>query len=234
MQQYLFFAALRRYWIILVALPLVVGGTSVVVERMQPPRYRAVARVLVTQEPVPHGRTAAFPDVNLSYSWESSEFILDDMPQVISSFLFAQDISTWLAVQGYEVDPAAIQNSLDAETFHRTVTLSSQAANPELAVTLLEGTIEKLKSNGLKYWNRATVDSNGLSVAVLDPPAPAGRVHDTRWLVMNVGLRAGLALAAAIALVAVLFSLDTTLREPHQVEVWTGLSVIGAIPEEKS
>lgn len=226
-------ALLRRFWIVIVMLPLVVGIVSVVVEQMKPPRYVSVTQLIISQEPVPQGQQEAFPDVNLTASWESSGYILDDLPQVVTSFALAQDISTWLAVQGYQLSPATIQASLDAETFHRSVTITSQADSPELAMKLLEGVTDKLKSNGLNYWSRATKESDGLSIAVLDPPSAAQNLHNTRWLILNVGLRVGLALAAAIALVFLLAYLDQTVREPYQVETWVGLPVVGVLPKEE-
>lgn len=223
---------LKRSWVLLVLLPLLTAGISLAISQDQPQVYTSTARVLVTHEPHPSEQTGEFPDVNLNYSWESSEFILDDLPQVVTSRAFAEDVHVWLRIQGFDISPTAIQASLDAENFHRTVTLTARAANPELATKMLDAAIEKLGSNGLRYWNRHTLERTGLSMAVLDPPGPATPLYTTRWLGINTALRAGLGLVVAVALAFLLHYLDIRLRTPRQVEEATGIEVIGVIPKE--
>jgi capsular polysaccharide biosynthesis protein len=244
---------LRRFRVLIVVLPLLVGIISLGAKLVQPPRYTSEARVILTQAPYPQKQVIPFPDVNIHYSWESSEFILDDLPQVVRSRAFAEDVSAWLAHTGHtssvdeagsahsdridiDIDPSLIQNGLDAENFHRTVTFSSIASSPELAIAFLEGAIATLQSNGLAYWDRSleteSETGSGLSLAVLDPPVPAHPVRSTPSLLLEVGLRVGLALVAAVGLAFLLHYLDNTLRDPAQVEAGVGLRVIGIIPEE--
>lgn len=232
MQLRYYLAILRRFWVLVLVLPLLVGAISLAVELMQPQRYGATARLMITQSPHPQYRTVPFPDVNLNYSWASSEFIIDDLPQVVSSATFAQDVSALAVTQGYTIDPAVVQAGLSAETLHRSVTLSSNADSPEAAVAILQAAVEALQTNGLKYWNRAADESIGLSVSVLNLPSTAGSLHSPRRMVFNVGLRVGLALAAAVGLAFLLHYLDDTLREPRQVEAWMDIPVVGVIPRE--
>jgi len=250
-QLFHYLTILRRFRVLIVVLPLLVGIISLGAKLVQPPRYTSEARVLLTQAPYPQKQVVPFPDVNIHYSWESSEFILDDLPQVVRSRAFAEDVSAWLARTGHassvdeagsapsdriDIDPSLIQDGLDAENFHRTVTLSSIASSPELAIAFLEGAVATLQSNGLAYWDRsletAPETGSGLSLAVLDPPVPARPVRSTSSLLLEVGLRVGLALVAAVGLAFLLHYLDTTLRDPAQVEAGVGLRVIGIIPEE--
>jgi capsular polysaccharide biosynthesis protein len=228
----LYAAILRRFWLVVVVLPLAVGALSLGLALAQPPRYGAVARLIISQQPHRLDHVEQFPDVNLNYSWESSEYILDDLPQVVQSMAMAQDISTWLRAQGYEIEPAEIRAGLSAENFHRTVTLSAQATSPELAELFLEGAIDKLKSNGLRYWSRAPADSTGLSIAILDPATGAQPLHGMRWLVTTTALRVALALAVAVALAFLLHYLDATMHNPQQVQEWVGVEVLGVIPRE--
>ncbi len=232
MQLRLYAAIVRRFWLLIVLLPLAVGALSLGFALAQPPRYGSVARLMMTQQPHRLDHVEQFPDVNLNYSWESSEYILDDVPQVVQSTAMAQDISTWLRAQGYDVEPAVIRASLSAENFHRSVTLSAQADSPELAELFLEGAIDKLRSNGLRYWSRATADRTGLSIAVLDPASRAQPLRGPRWYVTNTASRVVLALAAALALAFLLHYLDVTLHNPRQVQEWVGIEVLGVIPRE--
>ncbi len=223
---------LRRFWVMIVVLPLVVAGGSFALQRKQPPRYTSVGRVMVTQTPHNKDEVLPFPDLNLIHSWQSSEYILDDVPQVLSSMALAEDVSAWLKSQGHDVTPAVIRAGLAGEKFHRSITITSNVDNPELAQKFVEGAIESLQTHGLKYWNRHTDTDTGLRVAVLDPPSDAMQVSNRRTLVLDVGLSGILAFATAVGLAFLFHYLDDTLRDPHQVETYLGLHVLGTIPRK--
>lgn len=236
MQLRYYLTILKRFWIGIVALPLLVGVLSLGAGMQQPQRYGASARVMISQTPLIPVQPDTLADVDLNYhhSWMASEFILDDIPQVVSSRVFAQDVSTLLAAHQIAVPPEVVQAGLRAEKFHRAVTIHSNAETPALAVALVDGAVAALQANGLKYWNRAPAEGTGLSVAVLDPVRAVGPLHSTRQLIINVGMRVGLALAAAVGLAFLLHYLDTTIRDERQAEEWLGVQVLGVIPEEKT
>ncbi len=232
MQLHYYWSILRRFWLLLVVLPLVVGLGSLALELREPQRYSASARMMVTQTPLSNSQEAPFPDFNLNHSWLSSSFILDDLPQVVSSRAFAEDVSDYLTDRGANVPPERVQGSLSAEKFHRAVTIVSVADTPQMAEALIQGAVVALQQNGLQYWNRTNEMGNGLSIGMLDPINPAGPIGSTRRMVMNVALRAGLALAAAVGLAFLLYYIDDRLRDRQQVEAWVGVPVIGTIPKE--
>lgn len=227
-----YLSILRRYWMLVLALPILVGILSLVAQVRQPARYGCTARLMITQAPHSGEQVGTFPDFNMVSSWQSSEFIIDDMPQVISSMALAQDISQWLATQGVDVPPATVQAGLSAQTFHRSVTISSQADSPELAVQFIDGAIASLQANGLTYWNRPALNGTGLSVAVLNPPGQASALRTSRQILRAVGLRVALALVAGIGLAFLLHYLDDRIRDSSQVEEVLGLPVVGVIPKE--
>ncbi|MFP4439988.1 MAG: YveK family protein [Chloroflexaceae bacterium] len=233
MQLRYYFSILRRFWMLTILLPLIVGALSLLLLSRQPVQYGASARVLVTQTPRQQDPTATdLPDFNLQYSWSSSEYIVDDLPQVIRSAAFAQDVSAWADEQGYDIAPELVQGSLSSETLHRSVTFSAVTSNPEMAVALLRGVIAVLQENGLEYWNRTTPTGNGLSVAVLDPPEVAVPLGSNRDIIIDVALRMVLALATGVGVALLLHYLDDTLRDANQVEDQMGLPVVGMIPRE--
>lgn len=226
---------LRRFWLLIVALPLAVGLVSLAGELRQPQRYGTSARLIVTQQPLlepSNSPAATLPDFNMQHSWLSSEFILDDLPQIVTSRLFAEDVSALLAQQGATIAPEVVQSGLRADNIHRAVTIASNADNPATAEALVRGAVATLQANGLKYWNRANGQSNGLSVAVLDPAGPAAPLHSNRQMLINVGMRSGLGLAAAVGIAFLLHYLDDTIRRREQVEQWVGVQVVGVIPRE--
>jgi hypothetical protein len=60
-----------------------------------------------------------------------------------------------------------------------------------------------LKKNGLRYWGdaRATASAPGLNVGVLDLPDQAALLNGPRAILIDVALRALLALIVAVGLV---------------------------------
>lgn len=227
-----YLAILRRFWPLVLLLPLLAAGLSLAAALGQPTRYYAAARLMVTHTPLAPAAAADLPDYNNSFSWLTSEYVLDDLPQIVTSRIFADDVLPLVAAQGYTVEPMAIQTGLRAEVLHRSVMLSATADSPELAQAFVRAAAEALGTNGLKYWNRRPPDGPGLQVAVIDPPIGATPLSGMRDQILDVGLRTALALAAAVGLAFLLHYLDDRLRGPRQAEQWIGARVLGVIPKE--
>lgn len=232
MQLYHILAILRRFWPPVLLLPLLVALLSAGLELLRSPAYGASATLLVTQAPNANSADGQFGDVNLNYSWQSSEFILDDLPQVVSSASFAADVAAFMAVAGQSADVGAIRAALRAEVFHRSVTLSASAASAEQATAMLDAAIQALQTYGLKYWDRNEPQPTGLRVAVLNPPGSAVPLNGWRQALVNIALRTGLAFAAGSGIALLLFYLDDRLRDRRHAEQLLGLPVLGTIPEE--
>ena len=233
MQLRMLISLLRRFWLLLITLPLLVGALSLVISLSRPPRYQASARLMISQESFNQSRAGDQPDLDINYSWNSSTYILDDLPQVVTSALFAADVRSFLVTEGRSIDPGLVQGGLRAEVFHRAVFLAATADDPETALAIVRGGVYALQSNGLKYWNRNSAETTGIKLAVLDPPGSVTQLGSLRALVTEVALRVGLALAAALGLALLLSYIDDRLRSSEQAEAWTGVQVIGMIPEER-
>jgi hypothetical protein len=224
-----YLAILRRFWPLLLLLPLLAGGLSLALALGRQPAYQAEARLLITVAPLPAAAASPLPDLEDGATWATSEYILDDLPFVLASASFAADVGAAMAAEGYPADAAAIKAGLRPEVTHRAVFLTATAAQPEQAGAMLRGAVTALQQGGLKYWGRA----GGLQVAVLDPPGTAAPVDGLRALIREVGLRAALALAAGVGLAFLVNYLDDRLRSPRQAEDWLGAKVLAVIPKEK-
>jgi hypothetical protein len=229
MQLRAYLAILRRFWPIILLLPLLAGGISLGLGLRQPTRHQATVRLMVARSLIDAERGASLPDFNDSYSWTTTEFILDDLPLVTGSAAFAQDVRAAVAAAGYDLTPEAIQGGLSAEVLHRSVYLSSVADTPEQATAVLLGAVEALQTRGLAYWGRG---EGGLDVVILDPPRSAGTVGGWRAAVVSAAMRAALALAVAGGLALLAHYLDDRLRSASQAEQWTGARVLASIPKE--
>ena len=230
MQLRAYITILRRFWPLLLFLPLLTGGLSAVLALSRPPTYQVVTRLLVTQAPLPGATDASLADLADGATWASSEYILDDLPAVLTSSSFAADLLPQLTAAGHRLDLAAIRTGLQVEVSHRSVTLRATAATAEAAVALVETAVTVLRQGGLRYWGRTP--AGGLWVAELDPPGAAIRLDGPRTLMSAVGVRTALALAAAIGIAMFAHYLDDRLRSPQQVEEWIGVAVLAVIPKE--
>lgn len=230
MNLYEYLSILRRYWILALVPPLIAGSVSLALGLRRTPTYQATAQAIITRTPLSGAAPSALPDLDERSNWMTTEYLLDDLRFVISSTAFADDVRAAMAANGYALDVEAIRKGLSIEVTHRIVELRAVADRPEVASAMLQAALETLQSGGLKYWGRAA--AGGLTVAVLEPPGPAGPVGGFRDLLRDVGLRTALALAAGVALVFLVNAFDDRLRSPRQVEQWIGVRVIGTIPKE--
>ena len=229
MQLHAYLAILRRAWLVLLLLPLVVGGFSMAFALARPPVYQATTRLLITVAPR-SGPTTPLPALDDGATWTATEYILDDLPFVLTSATFAEDVRATLAAEGYQTEPAVIQAALSLEVTHRAVYLTATADEPGFTAALLPSAVIALQQGGLKYWGRAA--SGGLAVVVLDPPGAALRLGSVRDLAREVGVRVVLAFAAGIGLAFLAYYLDDRLRSSRQAEAWLGARVLGVIPKE--
>ncbi len=240
MQLRLYFQIVRRAWWLVIGLPLLVALLSTAIELLKPPRYEATAQFMVSQEPYALNEQdqprpaegASFTDFNLLYSWQSTSYIIDDMPQVIASRAFAQDVQQVLAAQGYELDIDDIYENISAGRVHRAIDVTVEADDPVIAEAMARATVQVMQEQGLRYWDREAAESTGLRIGVLDAGSEAESVSGVRTLILNVGLRSMLALAAAVGLAFLVYYLDDRLHDDLQAEAWLGVPVVGLIPKE--
>jgi capsular polysaccharide biosynthesis protein len=227
-----YFNILRRSWPLVIGLPLLVALLTLGSSMFGPQRYGARVAMTVTQQPVaPNEATLTLPDYNNYHSWATSEFIVDDVPQIVKGQLFARDVAAYIQQQhGRDVPVGAIQNALSADRTHRTVYLNVEAGSQEDATQIAQGAVAMLQTNGLKYWGRAQTAQ--LDIAVQDAPESAAPLSNTRTLILDVAVRTLLALILAIGIAFLRHYLDQSLHGRDDVEA-LGLDVVGAIPVVK-
>jgi capsular polysaccharide biosynthesis protein len=227
-----YFAILRRSWPLVVGLPLLVALATVAATFLLPARYATQVTMFVTQKPIATNQSSVvLPDYNNFNSWAASEYIVDDMLQLVQTQAFATDIAGWIKQQqNLDLDPESIRQGLAAERTHRAVTVEIEADAKDHAQWIAQGVVAMLQEKGLAYWNRN--DSAQLSVAVLDQPQEPGRAGGIVGLALDLILRTLLAFLLAVGLAFLRHYLDQTLHQRGDVEA-LGLEVVGAIPAAK-
>jgi len=220
---------LRRSWPLVIGLPVLVALLTLALALLLPESYKITAAVLVTQH-----STAAnapqniLPDQNNWNSWAASEYVVDDIPQIVETRRFADDVAAWIQRQhGVRVDPEDIQEQLTAERTHRMIYLTAIASRADVARHIVEGGAAMLQQKGIEYWNRQ--DSTALEVSQLDLPEEAEPARGLLRLAVDLVLRTLLALILGIGLAFLRHYLDSSLHRRGEVED-LGLEVVGMIP----
>lgn len=220
---------IRRSWWLVLGLPALVALLTVALWLILPGRYGLRVAMLVTQNQIAASDPAAIlPDYNSYNSWAASEYIVDDLLQLVETQRFARDIVALVQQQhGVTLDTEQVRRGLEAERKHRTVYLSVEADNRDHALWIAQAAVETLRRQGLAYWNRQ--NSAQLNIAVLDAPEQASRVGGLTGLALDLIIRVLLALLLALGIAFARHALDTSIHSRDDVEA-LGLPVAGTIP----
>lgn len=189
MELLLYLAILRRQSILIIALTLLAALSSLGFALLQPARYTATARLLVT-----------FADPSRV---DIEDPLAYDVPAIIHGRPFAQDVATLLATQNRSISTEQIMQALRATNQKREVFLTAISPDPAVPVALVQAAAEQLQLGGLRYWGTAAIVSKqpGISVVVLDVPTTAQLVNSPSAIAREVALRtlAGLAVGCGLA-----------------------------------
>ena len=224
-----YFQIVRRSWALVLGLPALVALLTVGLAFVLPPTYEITAALLVTQRPIAGPpETVTLPDYNLFHSWAASEYIVDDIPQIVETERFAADVAAWVGERyGRTIDPRDVSGGLEAERQHRMVYLQVSARQPDEARMIAQGASAMLRDKGLMYWNRD--ETTSLDVSELELPAKAEPAQGPIRLLLDVALRSILAGLLAIGLAFLRHYLDQSVHGRGEVEA-LGLEVVGTIP----
>lgn len=220
---------LRRSWQLLVGLPILVGVITLALGLLLPPTYEITTQMLVTQGTIASSSPPlALPNYENYHSWISSEYIDDDLPQLVQTRRFASDVADWVqANHGITLDPNDITSQFSAERQHRMVSLTTVDRRKDVAKYLAEAGVAVLQQNGLGYWEREETAS--LNVSEVDMPPEAKRVQGLGRLALDTLLRSMLALILAVGLAFLRYYMDRSLHTRAQVEA-LGIGPAAIIP----
>ena len=217
----------KRIWIIVVLL-IVVLIASLALRPKPAPLYQATMRFLVGV--APEARTGDYYTYDRYYTWLSSEYLADDLSEVVKYSAFADDVSAHLA-QGAEpisVSPGAIQGSTVAEKQHRILTLRITWGDADELAAVANAAAEVLPQNGPDYF--APIGAGEARFTLIDRPVvvPVGMSLRER---LDLPIRLFLALLAGVAVAFLLDYLDDTVRDQADLSAM-GITVLGEIPRQ--
>ena len=221
-------AILRRAWWIVLGVPLLVLLASLPGFGPDPERYRVVTKFAVTQGD-PTTSDTLMPAFNTYHSWQSSQYIIDDLPPIINSRAFAELVAAQTPPDQSALDPATVQAALTVEREHRIMSLIVDAPAAEQAQQIAQTSLDVLQAQGLALWNRSS--PGGLSIRVLQTPTQVEALRRWPQPVTRLALRFMLGLVAGIGLAFLRHYLDRTVREGADLEQLQ-LPILARIPKE--
>ncbi len=215
----------RRLWLIF-AIALLSALSWLLFGARQESSYIATMRVLTTLPREQSGE--GFFRYDRYYVWASSQYLADDLAEVVKSQAFRNDVSEELGGGG--LDGAIIQSVPRNDRSGRIVTIQVTSGDFNTTRMVSEAAARAIEKKSNKYFSQ--LGSNENAVRVIDPPSVAQASAPARSL-LNLGIRVILALVAGTALVFFLHYVDNTFYDTQEVEEALSLPVIGEVPVEK-
>jgi capsular polysaccharide biosynthesis protein len=212
----------RRHWQLVLLITLAVFAVSVFMALRGPWAYTATMRLAISVMPDP--RIGEFFKYDGYYALLSSEYLADDLSEVLKSQAFAQDVS---AETGFRVDPSQISNLTRTKKTHRLLDVTVYGSTREGALEVAEAMERVLNTKLSEYF--AFLNANNGYVRIINRPevSPA----NSRLLtIADIALRTVAGLFVAVGLAFLLEYLDPSFRDRRQVETLLGAPVLGEIP----
>jgi capsular polysaccharide biosynthesis protein len=219
-----YWAIIRRWWWIPVLLVLAVAALSLVTQRpwqQPPPAYTTSLSFSVGVQP----QQPATGEENY-YTALASEYLIDDLAEVVRGSEFAAAVSERLAGEGITVAPGALQGSTEAGKLHRILDVSITWGNPAELEAIARAVAETVEEQAAEFMPRLFAQNAAAYLVNRGGVAEVGPGLRER---LDFPLRLLLALAVGIALAFLVDYLDDRIRGRSDVEQM-GLAVLGEIP----
>lgn len=223
-----YWSILRRRWWLPVALALLVGAISAAQLRPwqpAPPTYNASLQMLVSVLP-PENADATTYDPYY-FAALTSEYLVDDLSELVRGETFAREISGRLAEQDIAIPAGAISGSAFTGDLHRFVNLTIAWPDEAQARAIITAAANEIEEDAQEYLRQLAalqseiVITSGPTVAAVGPGLRSQ---------IDLPLRVLLALIVGIGLVFLLDYADASIRDRREVER-LGLAVLGEIPK---
>lgn len=227
---------LRQYWHILwqriwipVVLVLVVGGVSLATQKTPPPTYNISFRFVVGVTPE---STPDQFDYDGYYAGLASEYVADDLSVIVGSQAFTDDVNRHLEESGSElcIPAGALAGMTFAGKQHRILSVSINWAHPDELNAIGTAVIAAIENDSPKYLTQ--LGSDGGRITIIDRPLAPAPVPPSLTSRLDLPIRIVLALLAGIALVFLLYYLNTGIQSKTELEAM-GISVLAQIPRHK-
>ena len=218
----------RRWW-----LPAAIGLVALLASGYLAFRganaYKVEMRLAVATQPSADAAASPYYDP-VYYANLSSEYLADDLSEVIKSESFAQEVSQELdQTLGYTVAPSAISDATRARKTHRLIDVTISASSFEQGLDIANA-IQTIVNEPARIGRYLTaMEAYRGRVSVVNQPI-VSRGNSLPATLAEIGLRTLVGLMLGVALALLLDYLDQTIRSRRETEDLLGLPVLAEIP----
>lgn len=219
-----YWAVIRRRWWIPIVLVVLVAVLTLVTQRPWQPRpkqYTTAMSFSVGVQPQQPG-----DGEENYYTALASEYLIDDLAEVVHGSEFAAAVSQRLDSQGIAVPPGALQGSTQAGKLHRIMNVSITWGDAQQLAAIADAVVATIEEQAADFMPRLFAQNGA---AYLINRGGVAEVGPGLRQQLDLALRLLIALAAGIALAFLVDYLDDRIRNREDVEQM-GLHVVGEIP----
>jgi capsular polysaccharide biosynthesis protein len=217
----------RRRWWLPVGLALLTLILTLVGQRPWQPRlptYNAVMQFNVGIKPE---RIPGVYTYDRYYTMLTSEYLVDDLAEIVRSQVFTREVSRRTAEQGITIPPGAIGSSTQPGKLHRILTVNVSWPDAAQLETIADAVVATLTESSADFF--AQFSAEEADIRLIDPPV-IGEVGPSARDRLDLPLRILLALAAGAGLAFLLHYLDDSVQGSDDLEA-LGVPVLGEIPK---
>jgi capsular polysaccharide biosynthesis protein len=210
----------------LITVPMLVGMFVMMQMVSGDPTYTASAQLTITRAP----QQLEIEDFRFNeyYLFRSSEFMLDDLVEIVRGNVFAADIQERIRDEfGTDIPAGEIQSAIASNRRHRILTIDVTNADADRAVMIAQAATEQLSQEAPKYFGFDAPERGALvePVQVADHAGQTAGQDQIFW-----ALQLLVAVFAGVLLAFLFDHLDDRLHSAEMVEHSLGLDVIAEVP----
>ncbi len=217
---------IRRRWWLPVGLALLVAIVTLALQPPWQPRpssYQATMRFNVGLQPE---RIPGVYTYDRYYTMLTSEYLVDDLSEIVRGQVFTDEVSRRLAAQGITVPAGAIGASTQPGKLHRILTVNVNWGDEAQLRAIANAVAAVLTERSADFFGQFSAPE--ADIRIIDPPV-VSRVGRPAREQLDLPLRVLLALLAGVALEFLLYYLDDTVQDEADLERM-GLPVLGRVP----
>lgn len=144
-----YLAALRRRWLLILTLPVLVALFALYEDQTRTVQYTATARVSiegVEDEPVPGDF-----EFDSYYNWLSTEFMIDDLTEIVGGSVFAENVAERMNESGAPLTADDVAGALSADRQHRILSIMATTSDHGRSVVIANAAAVELGENSAAY-----------------------------------------------------------------------------------
>jgi capsular polysaccharide biosynthesis protein len=222
MELKMFLQIVRRRWLIIIIVPVLVSAFVAFQERSHDPIYTTTVRASVIRHPDP-----SLSSEDAYYNYVASEFAIDDLVEAVRGNVFADAVA--VRAQSGPADAAHQDHpaSIHAERRHRIMDIHVESRDAATAERVGRAAASELEEHAFEYLGLTAAESSAI-VQIIQRPGAASPDSGRHRLLLLIQIVA--ALGAGVLLAFLIDYLDDSLHDGETAAAAMRLPHLATIP----